>query len=88
MALELCLLNAVLGGGSLNGKQFAYANKHATCGEETAFRKDWFESKLGALQDSSPGACIDVVIPSLLLPAESLQNARPTRRLHLVLHHR
>ena len=43
--LERCLLNAVLGGGSLNGKQFSYANKHATCGDETSFRHDWFDSE-------------------------------------------
>ena len=43
--MELCLLNAVLGGGSLNGKQFSYANKHATCGDETALRNDWFEGE-------------------------------------------
>jgi DUF1680 family protein len=41
--MELALLNAVLGGGSLNGKQFSYANKQATWGDETAIRKDWFE---------------------------------------------
>ena len=41
--MELCLLNAVLGGGSLNGKQFSYANKQATYGDEVATRKDWFE---------------------------------------------
>lgn len=43
--IELCLHNAVLGAGSLDGKQFAYANKLATCGDETAIRKDWFEGK-------------------------------------------
>ena len=36
--LEKCLLNAVLGGGSLNGKQFSYANKHATSGDETSIQ--------------------------------------------------
>ncbi|KAK8861777.1 hypothetical protein IAR55_002600 [Kwoniella newhampshirensis] len=41
--MELCLLNAVLGGGSLDGKQFSYANKLATWGDEVATRKDWFE---------------------------------------------
>jgi hypothetical protein len=41
--LELCLYNAVLGGGSVDGRAFAYANKHATCGEESAERKEWFE---------------------------------------------
>ncbi|ORY29330.1 hypothetical protein BCR39DRAFT_559136 [Naematelia encephala] len=41
--MELCLLNAVLGGVSLNGKQFNYANKQATSGKEVATRKDWFE---------------------------------------------
>jgi hypothetical protein len=46
-AMELCLLNAVLGGGSLDGKAFAYANKHATYGDETAIRKEWFEGKSG-----------------------------------------
>lgn len=43
--MELCLLNAVLGGGSLNGKQFSYANKHATWGDEVATRNDWFEGE-------------------------------------------
>ncbi|ORX35416.1 hypothetical protein BD324DRAFT_632751 [Kockovaella imperatae] len=41
--MELCLLNAVLGGGSLDGTKFAYENKLATCGNETAERSDWFE---------------------------------------------
>ncbi|OCF42828.1 hypothetical protein I317_03305 [Kwoniella heveanensis CBS 569] len=40
--MELALLNAVLGGGSLNGEQFAYANTLATIGDENATRKDWF----------------------------------------------
>ncbi|WVF71045.1 hypothetical protein IAT40_005842 [Kwoniella sp. CBS 6097] len=40
--MELALLNAVLGGGSLNGEQFAYANTLATIGDEVATRKDWF----------------------------------------------
>lgn len=43
--LERCLYNNVIGGGSLNGKQFSYANKHATSGDETATRNDWFEGK-------------------------------------------
>ncbi len=43
--MELCLLNAVLGGGSLNGKQFSYANKQTTCGDEAATRNDWFEGE-------------------------------------------
>ncbi|WVR07709.1 hypothetical protein IAU60_004751 [Kwoniella sp. DSM 27419] len=43
--MELCLLNAVLGGGSLNGQQFSYANKQATYGDETATRADWFEGE-------------------------------------------
>lgn len=41
--LELCLYNAVLGGGSLDGKGFSYANKLATYGEECALRSEWFE---------------------------------------------
>lgn len=41
--LELAFLNAVLGGGSLDGKAFAYANKLATCGEEVSIRNEWFE---------------------------------------------
>ena len=41
--LELCLLNAVLGGGSLQGDAFSYANKLATYGEEVATRAEWFE---------------------------------------------
>jgi DUF1680 family protein len=40
--MELAFLNAVLGGGSLDGKQFAYANKLATWNDEVATRKDWF----------------------------------------------
>lgn len=43
--VELCLLNAVLGGGSLDGTAFSYANKMATWGDETAVRKDWFEGE-------------------------------------------
>jgi len=41
--VEKCLYNNVLGGGSLNGKQFSYANKHATYGDEIATRAEWFE---------------------------------------------
>lgn len=48
--MELCLLNAVLGGGALNGRQFSYANKHATWGDEVATRKDWFEGERGFCQ--------------------------------------
>lgn len=44
--MELCLLNAVLGGGALNGRQFSYANKQATYGDEVATRADWFEGEL------------------------------------------
>jgi DUF1680 family protein len=43
--LELCLYNAVLGGGSLDGKGFSYANKLATYGDESALRSEWFEGK-------------------------------------------
>ncbi|OCF42272.1 hypothetical protein I317_03891 [Kwoniella heveanensis CBS 569] len=41
--MERCLLNNVLGGASLDGKQFYYANRLATCGDENADRSDWFE---------------------------------------------
>ncbi len=41
--LELCLHNAVLGGGSLDGKAFSYANKMQTSGDEVATRAHWFE---------------------------------------------
>lgn len=41
--MELALLNAVLGGGSLDGKAFAYENKLATYADETAIREPWFE---------------------------------------------
>lgn len=41
--LELAFLNAALGGASLDAKAFSYANKMATCCDETAFRKEWFE---------------------------------------------
>lgn len=44
--MELCLLNAVLGGGALNGRQFSYANKQATYEDEVATRADWFEGEL------------------------------------------
>ena len=43
--MELCLLNAVLGGASLSGKAFSYANKMATYGDEVATRTDWFEGR-------------------------------------------
>ncbi len=43
--LELCLHNAVIGGGRLDGKAFSYANKHATCAGETAQREEWFEGE-------------------------------------------
>ena len=55
--MELCLLNAVLGGGSLDGKQFSYANKQATSGEETAMRKDWFEGEQAFLVRVKRGYC-------------------------------
>ncbi|OCF78892.1 hypothetical protein I204_00836 [Kwoniella mangroviensis CBS 8886] len=41
--LELCLLNNTLGGGSLKGDQFSYANKLASWGDEDVIRHDWFE---------------------------------------------
>ena len=41
--VERCPYNNVIGGGSLNGKQFSYANKHATSGKEVATRAEWFE---------------------------------------------
>ncbi len=41
--MERALLNAVLGGGSLDGSAFAYANKLATSGREVATREPWFE---------------------------------------------
>lgn len=41
--LERCLYNNVIGGGSLDGTKFSYANKHATYGNESAIRNDWFE---------------------------------------------
>jgi DUF1680 family protein len=43
--LERCLYNNVIGGGSLDGTKFSYANKHATYGDETAIRNDWFEGE-------------------------------------------
>ncbi len=43
--MELCLYNAVLGGGSLDGKSFSYANKMATCDNEVATRNEWFEGE-------------------------------------------
>ncbi|WWD18867.1 hypothetical protein CI109_103322 [Kwoniella shandongensis] len=41
--MELCLLNNVLGGASLDGSQFYYGNQLATCGDEIAERHDWFD---------------------------------------------
>nr|XP_019046144.1 hypothetical protein I302_04884 [Kwoniella bestiolae CBS 10118]OCF25074.1 hypothetical protein I302_04884 [Kwoniella bestiolae CBS 10118] len=41
--MERCLLNNVLGGASLDGKQFYYANRLSTCGDENADRSDWFD---------------------------------------------
>ena len=41
--VERWLHNNVLGGGNLNGKQFSYANKHATSGKEVVTPADWFE---------------------------------------------
>jgi DUF1680 family protein len=43
--MELCLYNAVLGGGDLHGKAFSYENSLTTYGEESAKRKDWFEGE-------------------------------------------
>ncbi|KAL4924290.1 uncharacterized protein BDV17DRAFT_295606 [Aspergillus undulatus] len=48
--LELCLYNAVLGGGSLDAKGFSYANKLATYGDESALRSEWFEDMLYRLK--------------------------------------
>lgn len=45
--MELCLYNAVLGGGDLHGKAFSYENRLATYDDETALRKDWFEGECG-----------------------------------------
>lgn len=72
--LELCLYNAVLGGGSLDGTQFAYANKLTTCGDESAIRQDWFEGTC---------CCCNTADISVLLSAESFTNAGHARRLHL-----
>jgi DUF1680 family protein len=77
--MELCLLNAVLGGGSLNGQQFSYANKLATSGDETAIRKDWFE---GESSDPSLLMC------SLLLSAEPVPDSRHAWWVHLDCQHR
>lgn len=65
--VELCLLNAVLGGGSLNGTAFSYANKMATWGEETAVRKDWFEGESCRLQvkDRADGFVVCCCPPNL-----------------------
>lgn len=41
--MELCMVNAVIAGGSLDGTAFSYANKHATYGDESAIRNEWFE---------------------------------------------
>jgi len=46
--MELCLYNAVLGGGDLQGKAFSYENRLATWGDESAKRADWFEGELRA----------------------------------------
>ena len=43
--MELCLYNAVLGGGDLHGKAFSYENRLATFGDESALRADWFEGE-------------------------------------------
>lgn len=40
--MELAFHNAVLGGGSLDGTSFAYANKLATWNDEVATRREWF----------------------------------------------
>ena len=34
-------------GAVLDGKAFSYANKHATCGDESAERKEWFGEGVG-----------------------------------------
>ena len=64
--LERCLYNNVIGGGSLDGTKFSYANKHATYGDETAIRNDWFEGEhtYGTILNRREA---DIV--SLLLPA-------------------
>ncbi|KAK8845354.1 hypothetical protein IAR55_006067 [Kwoniella newhampshirensis] len=41
--LELCLLNTVLGGASLDGSKFYYGNPLATYGDQVADRHDWFD---------------------------------------------
>ncbi len=56
--MELCLYNAVLGGGSLDGKAFAYANKLATYGDETAIRNDWFEGGSFFRESTADRQCV------------------------------
>lgn len=62
--LELCLLNNVLGGASLDGQEFAYANRLATCPEDTKIRQRWFDSsslrllkKCMMITDTDTAAC-------------------------------
>lgn len=75
--LERCLYNNVIGGGSLDGMKFSYANKHATTGDETAIRNDWFEgeSHQSLMWSGADG--------SLLLPAQFIQDARDVGRIHM-----
>ena len=81
--IELCLHNAVLGGGSLDGKAFSYANKMATYGDETAVRADWFEGESDAFMvhgDSSAHTCS---LTSLLLPSKPITYPWHAWRIHL-----
>ncbi|ORX39552.1 hypothetical protein BD324DRAFT_614130 [Kockovaella imperatae] len=41
--MERCLYNTVIGGASLDGKTFYYANPLATSGDEVADRSEWFD---------------------------------------------
>lgn len=90
--LELCLYNAVLGGGSLDGKGFSYANKLATYGDESALRAGWFEgtSMTGVgLRYISRAYQLHMSLLSLngcsvLLSAKPVQDARHFTGIHMV----
>ena len=58
--MELCLFNAVLGGASLDGQHFSYANKLATYGDEVSLRKDWFEGEPRSRAHWSLAECASV----------------------------
>ena len=80
--LETCFHNTVLGGASLDGKQFSYENKLATCANESAQRKDWFDGAFPSMS-STMALILTISDHSLLLSSKSRSNDGHTGRIRL-----